>query len=159
MEGFRKRIPSLSFLVETETIIKNQTEELLACLRKWNCPFKLLREFTGKLIGLGPGLTPMDDDFIIGIMGALALFRSHSKKVEDFFKNFKEAITGHLNETCTVSSEFLLYATQNCFSEKIDNLLYFFSHRKLEEEKLKRTIQNAFDFGSTSGIGNLLGIL
>ena len=158
MEDLRERIPSLSFLVETEAIIKSQTEGLLACLREWNLRFQLLREYTGRLIGLGPGLTPMGDDFLIGILGALSLFRSYSKKIEDFFKNLREAITEQVNGTCAISSEFLLYATQSCFSEKINNLLTFFSHRKLEEEKLKKTIQNAFDFGSTSGMGNLLGI-
>jgi hypothetical protein len=158
IRGFRERLPSLNFLPETEAIIENQTESLLGGLRKRNLPFKLLREFTGKLIGLGPGLTPMGDDFIIGIMGTFTLFRSHSKKVEDFFRNFREAIIAHLNATCAISREFLLYATQTCFSEQIKNLLSSFSHKTLEEEKLKRTIQSVFDFGSTSGIGNLLGI-
>lgn len=156
--GFRERVPSLNFLLETEAIIECHTERLFGGLRKWNPSAKLLREFTGKLIGLCPGLTPMGDDLIIGIVGALALFRSHPKKMEDFFKNFREAITAHLNGTCAISREFLQYATQTCFSEKIKNLPPSFSHKRLEEEKLKRTIQNAFDFGSTSGIGNLLGI-
>ncbi len=158
IEGFREKVPSLNFLLETEAIIESQTERLLGGLRKWNPPSKLLREFTGKLIGLGPGLTPMGDDFIIGIMGALALFRSHSKKMEDFFRNFRETIIAHLNGTCAISREFLQYATQTCFSEKIKNLLSLFSRKRFEEERLERTIQNAFDFGSTSGIGNLLGI-
>jgi len=158
IKGFRERLPSLNFLPETEAIIESQTEGLLGGLRKWNLSFRHLREFAGKLIGLGPGLTPMGDDFLIGILGALSLFRSYSKKIEDFFKNLREAITEQVNGTCAISSEFLLYATQSCFSEKINNLLTFFSYRKLEEEKLKKTIQNAFDFGSTSGMGNLLGI-
>lgn len=158
IESFRKRIPSVNFLQETEAIIKSQTEGLLASLMGWNFSFKLLREFTGRLIGLGPGLTPMGDDFIIGVMGALARFRTYCKRIEDFFKNLKEAITGHLKRTGAISCEFLQYATESCFSEKMNNLLYLFSHRKLEEEKLKRTIGNALNFGSTSGIGNLLGI-
>jgi hypothetical protein len=158
MEGFRRRIPSVNFLAESEAIIMSQTEELLASLARRDLSFERLREFTRRLIGLGPGLTPLGDDFIIGIMGILARFRAHSKKVRDFFKNFRGVVTGHLNETSAISREFLRYATRSCFSEKMNDLLYLMSHRKLEEAKLKRTIRNAFDFGSTSGIGNLLGI-
>ncbi len=158
MEGFRKRIPSVNFLSETEAIITSQTEGLLASLTRRDLSFERLMKFIGRLIGLGPGLTPMGDDFIIGIMGTLARFRTHSKKVGDFFRNLREAVTDHLSETSAISSEFLRYASLSCFSEKMNDLLYLMSHRKLEEEKLKRTIQSAFDFGSTSGMGNLLGI-
>jgi hypothetical protein len=49
-------------------------------------------------------------------------------------------------------------AVKACFSERVNDLLYLLSHRNLEDQKLKRTIENGFDFWATSGIGNLLGI-
>ena len=158
IEFFRKKIPPVNFLLETEAIIKSETEGLLGSLTDANLSSNLLREYTGRLIGLGPGLTPMGDDFIIGVMGALARCRTHCNRIEQFFNSLREAIAGHLKQTVAISCEFLHHATRGCFSEKMKNLLYLFSHEKLEEEKLQRSIRSALDFGSTSGMGNLLGI-
>jgi hypothetical protein len=55
---------------------------------------ELARTHVYALGGLGPGLTPFGDGFLIGILGVFALFHSHSKKIRNFFENCKEAITG-----------------------------------------------------------------
>jgi hypothetical protein len=148
----------LCYMSQVEAIVMAQTHKLLENLKTPHTHLHLINEFTGKLIGLGPGLTPFGDDLLVAILCALVSFRSNSKAIQDFFKHFRYAILIHLNKTCLISREFLRYAVNGFFSEKLNHLMNHLLFRPFDEEKIREVIRWGFDFGATSWIGTLMGV-
>jgi hypothetical protein len=71
----------------------------------------------GELLGLGPGLTPASDDFMVGFLAAHKLFSSpFSKGIEDYA--LKEKLREHVRaKTVPIASQFLNCALEGTFSE------------------------------------------
>jgi hypothetical protein len=158
IQSFKKKISFNSCLVETESIIIEETESLLEYLKKFNSHSEIFEKFSRKLVGLGPGLTPLGDDFLVGMLAILTSYQGVSYKVKDILYKFRSSIALYLKNTCIVSREFLKYALESSFSEKLNNLITFISYPRSNEEELRWAIRKVLSFGATSGIGTLMGI-
>lgn len=155
---FKRMIPSISFLAETDSILKIQTERLFQSLKESKVYFKIFEEFSSKLIGLGPGLTPLGDDFLVGMLAILTSCQKRSKSIENILCNFRSSISLCLKKTCWISREFLRYAIEGSFSEKLNGLITFILNHQSDREGLRLIIRKGLEFGATSGLGTIMGI-
>jgi hypothetical protein len=110
-----------------------------------------------QLVGLGNGLTPSGDDFIVGF---LAFLNSVSEQIfpENFMKNVRSEMLGAIrNRTTTVSEAYLISALNGRFSEILETFVAGFYSNDLEKMKMKT--DNLINVGSSSGIDMILGCL
>jgi hypothetical protein len=96
-----------------------------------------------RLIGLGPGLTPSGDDFLVGYCASLRAARHalHSELAEACWHMAK-------GRTTRIAETFYRYAARGAFSERI--------HRLIDSPA---ELQHALDWGATSGADCVLGVL
>lgn len=110
-----------------------------------------------QLVGLGNGLTPSGDDFILGF---LAFLNSVSEPIfpEEFMESLRtKMLIGIWNQTTTVSEAYLISALNGRFSEIMTNFVAgFFT---TDKEEMKKLTNNLIDVGSSSGIDMILGCL
>lgn len=96
------------------------------------------------IIGLGLGLTPSGDDYIVGIMAA---YYSHNLNKPKIFKEIEDLAQNRTNE---ISYNYILNASNRLFKQEIIDLIFDIEN----EEK----ICNLLKFGSSSGQDILYGI-
>lgn len=96
------------------------------------------------IIGLGLGLTPSGDDYIVGIMAA---YYSHNLNKPKIFKEIEYLAQNRTNE---ISYNYILNASNRLFKQEIIDLIFDIEN----EEK----ICNLLKFGSSSGQDILYGI-
>jgi len=110
------------------------------------------------LIGLGPGLTPSGDDFLVGFLSVLSLLEKGNPRIGSFARALRQAIREAGQEKTTpVSREFLLAACSGEFSEPFHRL-----YRAAAALDGPGTLAAAVRFtgiGHTSGIDGLTGII
>lgn len=158
IKTFKKMTPSNSFLAETESILKRENERLFQSLKDSNFYFKIFKEFSNKLIGLGPGLTPFCDDFFVGMLAILTPFQKNSEGIKKILHNLRSSISLCLKKTCGISREFLRYAIDGAFSEKLNNIITSILNHRSDREGIRWIIRKGLDFGASSGIGTMMGI-
>lgn len=110
-----------------------------------------------KLIGMGLGLTPSGDDFLIGLLSVLYSYDDKGSGTLLFLNSLKENILKDLNKTNFISGEFLRYASYGRFSETFHNLL-----GSIKTENHSKVYIDAIKFlkvGHSSGTDGLSGIL
>jgi hypothetical protein len=108
------------------------------------------------VIGLGFGLTPSCDDFLVGSLSTLSFFNSESSKLEQFRHDLIEEIRARLAKTTPISSAFLDAALSQEFSEMILNFYRDCDH---SDKNIRRTnIEQIASTGHSSGIDSLNGI-
>lgn len=101
----------------------------------------------GRLIGLGPGLTPGGDDFLCGVLAGIILsgIAGHP-----FSFALRKYIDRHLKDTNDISAAFLQCALKGQFSHAVNSLLLLPSREE---------IFGAFTaIGHSSGTDTLCGI-
>lgn len=96
------------------------------------------------IIGLGLGLTPSGDDYIVGIMAA---YYSHNLNKPKIFKEIEELAQNRTNE---ISYNYILNASNKLFKQEIIELI-----GDLESDE---KIENLLNFGSSSGQDIIYGI-
>lgn len=109
------------------------------------------------LIGLGPGLTPSGDDFLIGLLSALSLLEKGNPRIGRFAVALRQAIGEAVEKTTPLSREFLLYACSGEFSEPFHEL-----YQAAAALDMPGTLAAAIRFtaiGHTSGVDGLTGVL
>jgi len=112
----------------------------------------LLRERVSELIGIGDGLTPSGDDFLVGLSAVLRRYQS-----APLLSAIDLSI---LNRTTDVSASFLSYAQDGLYSENIHRVLMSISSVQDEQvESLESAVNALLSAGGTSGADTLLGIL
>ena len=108
-----------------------------------------------ELIGLGPGLTPSGDDFLIGLTAVLQSCGGNKNNAE-FMQLLRHEIGRRLRTTGDVSRNFLKFALAGQFNEYVGLLMHQFDN---EEVRLYMdTCRRLMQFGHTSGIDTLWGI-
>jgi hypothetical protein len=75
----------------------------------------------GQLVGLGPGLTPAGDDFLIGWLAGLAL-RAGAPPQREFLRDLCAGIAPLGSATTSVSRQHLEDACALAFSERLSDL-------------------------------------
>jgi hypothetical protein len=111
------------------------------------------------LIGLGPGLTPSGDDFLVGCLRGLWLIRRNERAMRRRLDRWRTALLPDLNECTTrVGAEFIRHALHGAFAEVLDQAalsLLIPSHRQMVQSAVGRLLTQ----GETSGTDTALGLL
>jgi len=113
-------------------------------------------ESLASLIGLGFGLTPSCDDFLVGLLSTMAFCREGFSHLEQFRNHLIEEIRPSLAKTTSVSSAFLDAALTSQFSEMILNFYLDCNHT--DEIIRRKNIEKIASIGHSSGIDSLNGI-
>jgi hypothetical protein len=112
-----------------------------------------------QLIGLGPGLTPSGDDFLVGYLRGLWLLDWKDPGVSYVLSRVREALLGDLDvRTTRVGAEFIRYAIDGAFGEVLDQAalsLLAPSHPPALQSALGQLLAQ----GETSGTDTTLGFL
>lgn len=107
------------------------------------------------LIGLGIGLTPSGDDFLVGFIAVLNI-------IDIAYSNYlKEKISRLIRldklSTTDISKHILENALEGKFSQGILNFIY--SLLEEDKERLEKSIKNILNIGSSSGMDLSIGIV
>jgi hypothetical protein len=109
------------------------------------------------LIGLGPGLTPAGDDFLIGWLAGLSLVADTDAKVS-FLRAIRAAINGLRGRTTSVSAQHLDDACALMFSERLSDLCVAIALGS-PEPVLATKLSAQLAVGATSGADAAAGLM
>lgn len=109
------------------------------------------------LIGLGPGLTPSGDDFLIGFLSVLSLMGKLNLALSRFAAVLRKAVGDGSLQTSPLSREFLYYACREEYSEPFHKL--YMTAASLDEQGLLSAAFRFIGMGHTSGVAGLTGVL
>lgn len=111
-----------------------------------------------RLIGLGPGLTPGGDDFLVGFLAGL--YCTIGKKGERlaFFSLLGKMVTQLSSQTNDISRTYLLHATRGWVSSRLVDLAEAIA-RGEEAERLLLAAEDAMRVGHSSGMEAVTGLL
>jgi hypothetical protein len=109
------------------------------------------------LAGLGPGLTPSGDDFIVGWLGALWARCSLQLDCRAFLTRLAEPLGRFVARSHAISRQFLLDALAGEFSEALSDLACAIATH--DRERALTRAENVLRFGHSSGADALAGFL
>ena len=108
------------------------------------------------LLGLGPGLTPLGDDFILGVVLTLNRWEHALGPLKDLKKLNQSLLSSAKQKTTSLSASLLDCAVEGAADERLLIVLdSFFSGKESSLEDL----ENFLTWGSSSGIAVLAGIM
>ncbi|KPC50241.1 hypothetical protein WG78_17730 [Amantichitinum ursilacus] len=113
-----------------------------------------LQRHVNALLGLGRGLTPDGDDYLLGYLAAL----HHCHRLTAHFRVMANAIKQGLLRTTEISQHYLQLAIQGHFSQSILILIDSIATNP-QPEILKDAAQSVMQYGASSGIDVLAGFL
>lgn len=142
----------LPFEVETNRLLKERTNLLIQSLEKndLNNAFKTALS----LVGLGPGLTPSGDDFLVGLFTVIHMHNSPLKKYRPLCQKIVEESFQLTNE---ISYYALKQASISQVRESINHLLREVVHG--EELSIIQAANQVLAIGSSSGTDITLGLI
>lgn len=109
------------------------------------------------LIGIGIGLTPSGDDFIVGFISVLHSVMQEKTCIKEFYFLLRDEVVKRVSKTTDVSRAYLLEAVEGRFSESFHNL-----YAALEKENFGDIYKSSLSMmavGHSSGTDGLCGIL
>lgn len=109
------------------------------------------------LVGLGDGLTPSFDDFLVGLLSILKFVECKSDKLQSLEDSLSRIIRSNLSTTTVVSSAFLESAIENQFSQPLLN--FYNSIIDFDGDNIKKALEDITRIGHSSGVDSLNGIL
>jgi hypothetical protein len=108
------------------------------------------------LLGLGPGLTPLGDDFILGVVLTLNRWGHSLSPLKDLEKLNQSLLRSAKQKTTSLSASLLACAVEGAADERLLIVLdSIFSGKESSLEDL----ENFLTWGSSSGIAVLAGIM
>lgn len=111
------------------------------------------------LLGLGPGLTPSGDDFLIGFLAAHHLLSSPVLAVGETGPGMGEELVEEAGRrTNKVGCQFLEYALKGIYSENIHHLFNVLQ-RSPHGEREKAAVAELLKSGHTSGTDTMIGVV
>jgi hypothetical protein len=110
-----------------------------------------------KLIGLGPGLTPAGDDFIIGWLAGVMLMAETPAELE-FLNVVSLGLMWLSNRTTPISRQHLEDATEGEFSEVLSDVCFALACGAPEAE-LDESLSRQLSVGATSGADAAAGLM
>jgi len=103
------------------------------------------------LIGLGVGLTPSGDDYLVGLLAGLDATGDPARR------DLAAAIAAHApTRTTAVGAAALGHAAVGAYSERLHDLLAAFAGGRLRD--LAAPIERVMTYGATSGSDTLVGL-
>lgn len=109
------------------------------------------------LIGIGPGLTPSGDDFLIGFISVLFTIEPNRNIIRSLREEFLAKISNSVDKTTFLSKEFLLHSIKGEFCEVFHNI--YISLKNNNKDEIINSTVNLLRLGHTSGIDTLSGII
>jgi hypothetical protein len=112
----------------------------------------------GSLLGLGPGLTPSGDDFLVGFIAGLWSTTGQHAQRRMFVSGLGTLLAGGAQRTTDISSSYLGHAAEGRVSDALVSLVRALGH-ECKSERVRQATQNALHIGSTSGADGVMGLL
>lgn len=110
------------------------------------------------LAGLGPGLTPAGDDFLVGLLAALHASRSGALMEKDELSNLCRLIAETAaSSTTRLSAAWLRYAGQGCFGNAWHHLINALNHNSADA--ITAAAHRVLTTGASSGVDAMSGFL
>jgi hypothetical protein len=109
-----------------------------------------------RLVGLGPGLTPSGDDFIVGYLAALHSRRSWEPCISALLDRLTPSVERLAGGTNIIARHFVLDALAGAFSERLSNLFRALSQH--DEAKMRCAVAELLEVGHSSGADALVGM-
>ncbi len=110
------------------------------------------------LIGLGTGLTPSGDDFLVGFMTGLRCMTLKREERLTFLSKLGKTIVCMSHKTNDISGTYLYHATLGQVSSKLAALVEEIT-RGEDFDRLLQVAEAAMEAGHTSGMDTVSGIL
>ncbi len=110
------------------------------------------------LIGLGPGLTPSGDDFIVGYLAGLWSTAGSDPSRLRFISSLGRWLSQAAAGTNAISRTYMISAVNGNVSEPIATLAQCFGHPR-SMDGVRKTTRTALQVGNTSGTDGVLGLL
>jgi hypothetical protein len=145
-------------LAATRRISEN-AKSLVAATSRYN-----LTEAVGvvtTLIGLGPGLTPAGDDFLVGYLTGLWCTAGENSEQIRFLSGLGKAVFLLSRRTNTISQTYLIHAARGQVSSRLDDLAKTICQGERSDrlvEAGKAAIQIGHDSGMEAVTGLLMGL-
>lgn len=108
-------------------------------------------------VGLGPGLTPSSDDFLVGYLSGLGTTALECRERKEFIEILRDAIRAAAKHTSLISRAQLEHAADGHTSDLLVGML-----EAIADGDIKRTLtatSHVLELGSTSGADTALGLL
>ena len=131
--------------------------ELCAMLASLRAHPDNLERYLSSLIGLGVGLTPSGDDFLVGVLAVVKAFG-----LNPLMENRMNEVIERLSEkTSTISREYLIAAVQGRFSRSVIDVVNTMSAypEHTSATQIEAALRALFSHGSTSGTDSAAGII
>jgi hypothetical protein len=110
----------------------------------------------GKMIGLGPGVTPAGDDFLIGFLAGLWSTSGKDQRQLSFIHSFGDRLMEIAKQTNLISRTYLYHAIRGQFSSSLSNLAEAIA---LGSENIRAVSEAAMRVGHSSGMDSVTGLL
>ena len=111
------------------------------------------------VIGLGPGLTPSGDDFLVGCMKGLSLFAAYHPKLYNTLDLLRSGIAMLLRtRTSRVGAEFIRYALDGQYAEVLDQAATAML-TPADPDKIVSAVGRLLSQGGSSGTDTAQGLL
>ncbi len=118
--------------------------------------YKMISEISRHLIGLGPGLTPAADDFLLGIIASIYYIGHYfGNRFENLKKITNAMISGLAGRTTLISEVMLKNGVRARFCEPLKELMVALISGTFVDEKCLRLLNT----GGTSGSDCAAGIV
>jgi hypothetical protein len=115
-------------------------------------------EFAAGLIGLGPGLTPSGDDFLVGYLTGLQMVAGKDEALKAFLTRLGKSIIHSSRLTNDISRTYLFHAAQGQVSGRLLALAEAIASAA-EPSVLLGAAENLMKIGESSGMDTLTGLL
>jgi hypothetical protein len=111
------------------------------------------------LVGLGPGLTPSGDDFLVGYLRGIWLLRRNRQAASPMLDHLRAGLLPTLaDRTTRVGAEFIRHALGGAFAEILDRAAQALL-APAGLQAVRSAINRLLNQGATSGADTLLGLL
>jgi len=108
-----------------------------------------------RLVGLGPGLTPSGDDFIVGYLAALRARCIRERHIEHLLQGLIDPVRLLAKRTHAISRQFILNAAAGEFCESLVSIVRAISR----QQDVVEHAAAAAHIGHTSGTDSMMGLL
>jgi hypothetical protein len=110
------------------------------------------------LIGLGPGLTPSGDDFLVGFLAGLRCMAGKKEEHRAFLSDLGRMIVRLSHRTNDIGRTYLFHATRGRVSSRLASLAQAIA-RGDDTNRLLQAAEGAMCMGHSSGMETVTGLL
>ena len=109
----------------------------------------------GKMIGLGPGVTPSGDDILVGFLTGLWSTAGQNQTRLSFIRAFGNSLMQIAKQTNEISRTYLYHATHGQFSSSLSTL----AESIATGGPVEKTMEASMQVGHSSGMDSVTGLL